>query len=1428
MRKRSSKILAASLSLLIGLNGMPFAALALENEPAEAVVSEAGQDDETPADTPEENQTSTEEEREEPEAQQAEGEAGTETDAEADADSQSETEAPGEETAGEETVEGENEGEEPPAEEATGEPEADTPEEMPQTGETTVPAPANSVMLMDANDAGTLYVVFDGDTDEDPNTYGSLAAAVAAAQDGATIVLNSDVEAHETARITNKHLTITSAEGNRYTISRDEEFDSIADNNQSHYNGAIIELNTTGEDDSDNACSVTLKNVILDDNGIHKGTYFAQTNTKSVSESNLDFVQDSMITAHGLENRAVYITLDDGAELRNFGGMSALYGTTNVHITMKAGSKVTAPDVADRAKSDPKNPPEGETGAAGAVWLQGSEFTMEADAVIEDVVGRAIYADGGSATISGTIRNITGDKEMWQGQNGTAIHLRGNAQVTMTGSAACIEEMKGNGSSTVFVEGSSFRMESGSKIQNCDSGVKGIYQFGDQKSDVFMDGEITGIHQDNAININVVSKKASAETAPHCVVGPNAEIHDNEVRNGAIYIQTFGGTLDIYGKIYNNINEGDTSAGGIYMAHNWGESTVTMYDGAEIRDNYADKYAGVIVSMGTFNMKGGVISGNIASKDYAGVYIRNGGTFIMEGGTIENNAAKGIGGGVLYRATTWGSGVVPKVELRGGAVRNNIGNAAITKEENGYQASGGEANDISFESVQNNGAETAYSNTKRYMLISDAVEIGDNSVYMQKYDITLENPARNVKFGNTTTQNIAALSDVSAKKNWNAEPLVSLWCASDQNNADLKMGVPKDTDLGLPIYVIAMPVDEEGNVLGGAEPRVYAAKVQNDMLEVSLPSDNANGYAVALVQPSEDYGTMTITVPERVNSNSKDETTNSYEISGEAAYTMSTALKGQAEVQDISEITLTVELDPSLQVDADAVTLTSDIFTATKKEYDPVSGVLTVTCSTKEDWKQAQNLTSTLKWTATLAQADFVNGKELLTTGAFNAQIAQDTKVYVPAEPGVTRLLTVIAVTPADITVYMGGKDGFDGVVNENNQIVSSNSLPMPGFTFDLPKGVTDISKVTFREVGGTKSWKAEPYDEGQGHAVYKLVAEGDQKPVRMQFTDQTSGKVVEEDKFTVGAELNRTFSMEIYKGDVKEVEAVVEGDTYGIILNTGTLTVRGTTPYVQYGDLNQPVAAGNPGVRAEQDVTFTINDSNVKANQDSIALLFDKIIEKTAGDSSRTSLLAAKADETLKEVPVPAGMVRNYEFRYLDLVDRSNGNAWVDAKGANGNPAAVTVCWPYPKGTDKNTEFTLLHYEKLHRGMSSLDADVADEIANCKVTPVTITKTDTHIEFTTTEFSPFVLVWNSTRPVPPPSTGGTTDNNKNSGSQTVSATATPATPAPTATAAPQAAAAPAVIPQTGDAMPVGLLGGAAIAAALVFVVLLVIRKRKG
>lgn len=342
-----------------------------------------------------------------------------------------------------------------------------------------------------------------------------------------------------------------------------------------------------------------------------------------------------------------------------------------------------------------------------------------------------------------------------------------------------------------------------------------------------------------------------------------------------------------------------------------------------------------------------------------------------------------------------------------------------------------------------------------------------------------------------------------------------------------------------------------------------------------------------------------------------------------------------------------------------------------------------------------------------------------------------------------------VVVTPAAITIYMGGADGYEGVVvdEDTGSITASSSLPEPGFLFTLPEMLkdalaadhADLTDITFREPASGKEWTAELYADGAS-TVYRLVPSGAQEPVRVQFTN-AQGQTVTEDKFEVGENINQTLTMTLYKGDVGVIYAIYDGVQYPIRLGKSTLTVRGVTKEAQYAAVTDGTEApveGKPAVTAESGTTYTINGSKVQVEDPSgVALLYDSIIDANGED--RTSLLEDKAGDTLASMGRTPGEGSRfaYSFQYLDLVDQNNGNAWVKAS------QDVTIYWPYPAGTDKNTEFTLLHFEGLHR---SMDADnIAGQIEGCTVSEVTIVdKTETHIVLKAGSqgFSPFALVW--------------------------------------------------------------------------------------
>lgn len=135
----------------------------------------------------------------------------------------------------------------------------------------------------------------DGSADK---PFATLAKAVEAAEDGATIYVMSDLTMTDCARFYSKSLTITSGEGGPYTVTRDNSFTTQSDHARSWYNPAMIEVQThTGGE----GAGLTLTNIIFDDARKHEGTVFAQASSgkSEGDESNKIYVQDAIIASNG-------------------------------------------------------------------------------------------------------------------------------------------------------------------------------------------------------------------------------------------------------------------------------------------------------------------------------------------------------------------------------------------------------------------------------------------------------------------------------------------------------------------------------------------------------------------------------------------------------------------------------------------------------------------------------------------------------------------------------------------------------------------------------------------------------------------------------------------------------------------------------------------------------------------------------------------------------------------------------------------------------------------------------------------------------------------------------------------------------------------------------------------------------------------------
>lgn len=815
------------------------------------------------------------------------------------------------------------------------------------------------------NDAAEIYVSSTGNDEQNTGTkdlpFATLAKAVDAAADGAAIYVMSDLTMDQCARFYDKSLTITSGDGGPYTVTRSADFNRQSDTARSGYNPAMIEVQSS----SASSVGLTLSNIILDDAGMHEGTVFAQAVSGDGNADNTIFVQDAIIASNATVPCTV--TLGSGAVLRNFGGMSAVRATDQAKIVMESGS-VIEDTMAGYTRT--KDSAAGSVGPAGAIWLQGGTLVMEEGSKIRNIDGRGVYADGGKVEMGGAISGIAANKSaMWQTNSGLAIHLRNNAEGTLT-STALIEKLSG-GSVIHCADGArSFKMENGSKITDCPS-LNGNVIFA-KNSTVMIDGEISDVY---ATGNHILQTDGGTAVT----IGKNGRILNNRAYYGAVYINGTDEHLDIYGKINGNIST--DRGGGVVLSNNGGNHNAAMYEGAEICSNKAEQTGGgIMISKGIFTMYGGTISGNISGTNSAkgeadriggGVFVRRGGQFIMNGGAIENNAATAFGGGICFDASDYG-GMVPKIELNAGTISNNRMQVTVGDE---YQITGGISNDLAVTGKD-------YGKCDRYLYISREAAVGDKAVYFQtdSKTVTPADSSLDIRLGNTSAANVTALTNASDSMGW-SDPLATFWVQRD-GAAKLTVGGPTLNDL--PVYVLSLPVDETGKVLDASEAQVYAARKTNTgnintgNIDVTLPDVSGNGYAVAIVQPSQYHGTLVIQGPETIERN---KTGAHYPVTYTVTYDMSESMESMIEqAGGKAEYVLVIDQDDRLvgnpgRFNGESIKVTYSLPHSEFRVGDVLlaSAMLRITVG-QRDYIIPSNVTKTQKVETTYSLTTQVNG----------------------------------------------------------------------------------------------------------------------------------------------------------------------------------------------------------------------------------------------------------------------------------------------------------------------------------------------------------------------------------------------------------------------------------------------------------------------
>ena len=370
---------------------------------------------------------------------------------------------------------------------------------------------------------------------------------------------------------------------------------------------------------------------------------------------------------------------------------------------------------------------------------------------------------------------------------------------------------------------------------------------------------------------------------------------------------------------------------------------------------------------------------------------------------------------------------------------------------------------------------------------------------------------------------------------------------------------------------------------------------------------------------------------------------------------------------------------------------------------------------------------------------------------------------------------TPVTLTPADMTIYMGGDGGYDAVVDEDGDTVSSNSLPHPIFQLDgAPSGVT-FNNQTFTNAESGNSWKLVP-ETGAANYYHFENGAGTKVGVRVQYSNEDGAVTSDEFDPATGKDVFTEYNVSVYTGDTKGIVTAVASDGKNYLINTGkgTLTVRAVeNKNDPTSDIEEaaPATKLDPNtataVEPEAGTTYTLNDTGVELPGDAKpSLLFDEII--TSDGKPRVEALEKAVDTKLGTT----NGTRHYVAKYLDLVDANNGNAWISSS------AGTDIYWGYPATTDKNTNFTLVHFRDLHRDGTESGFDI-DDINSDNVDVLTtkdgkIVNTDYGIKFHVAKggFSPFVLVWETEaeKPGPDPNPGGGGDSHSDpTGNLTIS-----------------------------------------------------------
>lgn len=325
-----------------------------------------------------------------------------------------------------------------------------------------------------------------------------------------------------------------------------------------------------------------------------------------------------------------------------------------------------------------------------------------------------------------------------------------------------------------------------------------------------------------------------------------------------------------------------------------------------------------------------------------------------------------------------------------------------------------------------------------------------------------------------------------------------------------------------------------------------------------------------------------------------------------------------------------------------------------------------------------------------------------------------------------TQWVDGIQISLEKLTVYTGGNETVDK---------EPDGFPRPRFN--------GIPKQPVWYVDG-EEWKGEGYP----FEVYYTYAND-------TYGTEDSGIVALNDEYP---------GVYIAHIEPKKENAVVtcmgeDGAERKVIFQNALLTVRNVEQNQREGQIGNIVSVAEAGegelseqqlrylenglgiVRIPEESVLTVNDNQNLGTEtvENTGLLFDSLLFYGTEQAKYGADILIRRTAELLEGNDSNDQKHQYQGRYLDLVSYTDGNLWLSSD------LGCEVYWPYPEGTDKNTEFNLVHFEGLFREYGIMGNPELKTLAQTsEVAQIKIENTEYGIRFFVPKngFGPFILSW--------------------------------------------------------------------------------------